>query len=717
MNSVGKGKTMKGRIATAVIVTLFLCGLVCGESIGWIEGLGAVAPAGWSINPSNPSTTNVITFKGPTDKSYGNSCGAEQAFGGEPYLSINSFTKTIELKFQGPPPAMCPLILKPAVGFQGNFGPLAAGKWTFKCTHVLIAFQLDFMVTGTGGGHIIRVDRNAPLAIWLPDGTTWTKAYPNLQDGLAAAQPGDVLHVADGTYTPDDGSGVTAGDRMASFGIPDNVTVLCGYAGYGAPNPDARDADAYPTILSGDLTGDDLWGIVNISDNSYHVVSASGSGALDGAIVTAGNADGSGNDRYGGGILLESSSFRINACKIRGNKADFGAGVACLEGIAPVLINTEITGNWAYIFGGCLYNDDANIEMTNCLITGNTAGSAYILGGDAILNAMGSLDITNCTITDNRPGHGAPANGRAIVNLVWGPGFVDTISIKNSIVRNGGDEIWSTEPGIVTLYYNNIEGGKGGYSGIGNIDEDPLFKEPGGFGIEGQWYFTDDGYTLMAGSPSINAGSQSLLPAGLSVDIRGSARVQGGQVDQGAYEGAGVPPLPPAVVLVPNVVNQTQSTAQSMITSASLVVGTISHAYSSTVAAGRVISQNPVGGSTAIVGSTVNLTISQGPAPGPSWVLKKTSILEMTIGSPPPSFPISVNGSGSWTFYASGTTEWKIEISSVPTVGGNWTVTPSTGTVSSGTHTVNFTIQGLNVDVSSLPPGDQKVAEIKFYTR
>jgi hypothetical protein len=198
------------------------------------------------------------------------------------------------------------------------------------------------------------------------------------------------------------------------------------------------------------------------------------------------------------------------------------------------------------------------------------------------------------------------------------------------------------------------------------------------------------------------------------VDLNGNTRVQGGQVDQGAYEGVG---LPPAVVLVPNVVTQTQSAAQSMITSAGLVVGTISQAYSSTVAAGRVISQNPVGGSTAVVGAAVNLTISQGPAPGSSWVLERTDNLEMTISSPPPSFPISVSGSGSWTFHASGTTEYKIEISGIATVGGAWTVNPSTGTVSTGTHTINFTIQGLNVNVSSLPPGDQKIAEIRFYTR
>jgi len=705
---------MKGRIGTAVVVTVLLGGPVWAASVTWIDGLGAVAPSGWSISPPNPSTASVITFRGPTEKSYGNSCAAEGAFGGTPYLSINNATKTIELKFQGPAPTKCILILKPAVGFQGDFGPLAAGNWTFKCTHVLLAFQLNFTVGGAGGGHVIRVDGNAPLMIGLPDGSSWTKAYRNLHDGLAAAQSGDTVRVANGTYVPDEGAGVTPGDRAASFAIPNNVTVLCGYAGSGASNPDARDVDAYPTILSGDLNGDDLWGILNVSENSYHVVSASGSGTLDGAIITAGNANGAGDQGCGGGVLLESSSLRINGCKIRGNKADFGAGVACLQGTAPVLINTEITGNWAYVFGGCLYNDDANVEMTNCLVTGNTAGSADILGSDAILNSMGSLDITNCTIADNRPGHGVHPNQRAIVNLIWGPGFVDTISIKNSIVRNGGNEVWSTEASIVMLSSNNIEGGKGIYGGSGNIDKDPLFKNPGLFGIEGQWVFEDDGYTLKAGSPSINAGNESYLPAGLTVDLRGNARVQGGQIDQGAYEGVG---LAPAVVLVPNVVTQTQGTAQSMIASAGLVVGTISQAYSNTVAAGRVISQNPVGGSTAVVGSAVNLTISQGPAPGSSWVLEKFAELEMTIPSPAPGFPISVSGSSSWTFYASGPTEYKIEISGIPGVGGTWTTDPSTGTVSAGTHTINFTIHGVNVNVGSLPPGDQTIAEIRFYTR
>jgi hypothetical protein len=706
---------MKARAAFSTLMILLLCGPTYAASVEWIDGFGAVAPTKWSVSPSHPSTSQVISFSGPTDQSYSNSCVAEGALGGTPYLSISHATKTIELRFQGPAPDMCILILKPAVGLQGEFGPLAAGEWTFKSTQSNIAFELTFTVGGSG--NVIYVDKNAPLTIWWPDGSSWVRAYTSLQDALAVAQPGDTIRVADGTYVPDDGSGITPGDRTASFAIPDGVSVLGGYAGNGHSNPNTRDVDGYPTILSGDVNQDDLWGILNTTENSFHVVSASGTGLLEGMMITAGNGDGFGNDGYGGGVFLEASEFVLNDCRVYGNKADFGAGIACLAGIAPAITNTEITGNWAYVLGGALYNEDANIEMTNCLITGNTAGSADTLGSDAILNAMGSLDITNCTIADNRPGHGSPPNGRAIMNFVWGPGFVDTISIKNSIIRNGGYEIWSTEPGIVTLYNNNVEGGAAAYTGIGNMDQDPLFKNPGLFGIEGQWFFDDDGYTLLAGSPSIDAGNQVLLPPGLARDLNGNARVQDGQVDQGAYEGAGLPPLPPAVVLVPNVVNQTQSAAQSAITSAGLVVGTISQAYSSTVSNGRVISQNPVGNSTAVVGASVDLTISKGPPPSAPWTPAGSSSINMTISNPPPSFPINVNGTGTFSFVASGSTDYKIEIAGVPGASGTWSTTPSSGTVSAGSHTISFTIKGTNVDLSSMPSGYQKIAEVKYYTK
>ncbi len=68
-------------------------------------------------------------------------------------------------------------------------------------------------------------------------------------------------------------------------------------------------------------------------------------------------------------------------------------------------------------------------------------------------------------------------------------------------------------------------------------------------------------------------------------------------------------------VSVPNVVGMTQSAATTAITSANLLVGTVDGIYSTTVAAGNVISQTPAGGSTLPGQDVVNLVVSLGPPP------------------------------------------------------------------------------------------------------
>jgi beta-lactam-binding protein with PASTA domain len=70
----------------------------------------------------------------------------------------------------------------------------------------------------------------------------------------------------------------------------------------------------------------------------------------------------------------------------------------------------------------------------------------------------------------------------------------------------------------------------------------------------------------------------------------------------------------PAPVAVPNVTGLTQAAATTAITTASLVVGTVTQQSSSTVAAGNVISQNPTAGQSVAPGTAVNLVVSTGPA-------------------------------------------------------------------------------------------------------
>jgi hypothetical protein len=68
------------------------------------------------------------------------------------------------------------------------------------------------------------------------DGSSWVDAFNHLQDGLAAADGGSEIWVAEGIYRPDANSGNPSGngDRQATFQLKNGVTIKGGYAGVGA---------------------------------------------------------------------------------------------------------------------------------------------------------------------------------------------------------------------------------------------------------------------------------------------------------------------------------------------------------------------------------------------------------------------------------------------------------------------------------------------------
>ncbi|MCP4537840.1 MAG: hypothetical protein GY832_11910, partial [Chloroflexi bacterium] len=125
-------------------------------------------------------------------------------------------------------------------------------------------------------GTTLFVDQDAG---GLQHGGSWADAYTDLQDGLfaAAACTGtEEIWVATGVYTP----GATVNH---TFQLLDGVAV---YGGFAATETQRiqRDWQANPTVLSGDIGGDDTTdtdGVVtdtaNITGtNSYHVVTGSG---------------------------------------------------------------------------------------------------------------------------------------------------------------------------------------------------------------------------------------------------------------------------------------------------------------------------------------------------------------------------------------------------------------------------------------------------------
>ena len=100
------------------------------------------------------------------------------------------------------------------------------------------------------------------------------------------------------------------------------------------------------------------------------------------------------------------------------------------------------------------------------------------------------------------------------------------------------------------------------------------------------------------------------VPAG---DVISQNPVAGASVAENSAVNIVVSTGPP--VTVPDVVGLTEAVATTTITGANLVLGTVTFQPSTTVAAGNVISQNPVDGTSVEANSSVDIVVSTGSAP------------------------------------------------------------------------------------------------------
>jgi hypothetical protein len=297
------------------------------------------------------------------------------------------------------------------------------------------------------------VDRDA---VGAATGLSWADAYTNLDTALLAATSGAELWVAEGVYRPANVAGPTA-----TFTVKPGVSLYGGFAAT-ETSLSQRTWTAHPTILSGDIDGDDTntdgndtaetWADISGS-NAYHVVTLdgvtglpiTGSTLLDGFTITAGSAQGSSapNER-GGGLFC----------------AGGGVGHAC----SPTLTDLIFSGNQAYkdnaiTYGGALYNDGSNggvssPALTNVHFTGNRAGSGMASAhGGALCNngyrGTSSPTLTNVTFTDNLA---ASANGT---------------SHGGALYNNGQEGLSSPVLNVVTFTNNRATNDLGGGFGGG----------------------------------------------------------------------------------------------------------------------------------------------------------------------------------------------------------------------------------------------------------
>jgi len=409
---------------------------------------------------------------------------------------------------------------------------------------------------------VIYVDTDA---VGANDGSSWEDAfgtYFGLQMALAVASSGDQIRVAQGLYKPDITNGIVPPSRSATFQLKSGVTIEGGYAGFGEPDPDARDVELYETILSGDLDGDDEDfnpNGTNNDENSYHVVTGTNTNEtaiLDGFTITAGNAEGVGGypgyHNCGGGMYnYEDASPTLTNCTFRRNRArGWGGGMynrSTSNLTHPTLTNCTFNGNYAKGSGGAIMfhigNAESTTVLTNCIFSGNSAG--WFGGG--IDNIGSDLILNNCTFVDNW--------------VEWDDGTCGALritensrqTITNCIFwANLPNQIGGDDDGWIRVTHSDIQDGWQEWydEDKGNIDVDPLFVDADGLdNIAGT---EDDNLRLLPWSPCIDAGDNSVVT--VDTDLDGKPRITNGIVDMGAYEAP--VSIEADVHIVPRVINR-----------------------------------------------------------------------------------------------------------------------------------------------------------------
>jgi len=331
---------------------------------------------------------------------------------------------------------------------------------------------------------VLYVDADAHGA---NNGSSWADAFKRLQDALAAAN-GTEIRVAQGAYRPDRGTGITPGDRQATFHLKNGVAIKGGYAGFGTPHPDARDIEVYETILSGDIAGNDVdvndpeelaWEPTH-SENSYRVVTGSQTNEtaiIDGFTITAGYANYYDFSQCNGaGMFNDHGSPTILNCTFIANFAGnddgggLGGGMYNYHG-SPKLTNCRFIYNASIALdggegaGGAMGNWSSNPTLTNCIFTGNIAGR----DGGAMWNYESNPVLVNCIFSGNlarEGGSGSFGGGMwsyggsaSLINCVFAGN-----TARSSQIGSGGGGIWAAQGNVklINCTFNGNVAGRGG---------------------------------------------------------------------------------------------------------------------------------------------------------------------------------------------------------------------------------------------------------------
>jgi predicted outer membrane repeat protein len=225
---------------------------------------------------------------------------------------------------------------------------------------------------------------------------------------------------------------------------------------------------------------------------------------------------------WGGGMYNGyNNNTTLTNCAFNENSGDSGGGMYNCEN-SMNLAGCTFSGNFAEYGGGINCEYDANLTLENCIFSGNEAE----YGGGVFCDSNSTSVLTNCSIVDNQ----VTSSGGGFYNS-----DDSSTTLTNCIVWNNAlEQIVNDAGGNAVVTYSNVQGG---WSGQGNIDNDPLFADPsnGDYHLKsrgGRWdpvsqTWVRDGVTspcVDAGDPTITSFSLEPVP-------------NGGRINMGAYGG------------------------------------------------------------------------------------------------------------------------------------------------------------------------------------
>ncbi len=303
----------------------------------------------------------------------------------------------------------------------------------------LITLTIAFLTAAMLNGQTIFVNASATGS---NSGASWANAFTTLDAALSAANAGQEIWVAQGTYLPK--AQTPAG--KSTFHIKKAIAIYGGFAGTESSLVQ-RPPGAY-TTLSGDLGSNDLVDdfMTNRLDNTWHVVTIdsvpSGTVRLDGLGIQSARADSTTAASAGingrGGAIQARAKIEVTNCIFQQNWARSGGAI------------------WFYNDGDDLGGPANGSSVKDCIFTQNSAADQ---SSGIYARALDGLTADGCVFTDNIGNRGA-----------FYPLYCLSVEVKNCTFSGnknpggfgGAVFIWSSTVNFSKTLFQNSEAGNAG---------------------------------------------------------------------------------------------------------------------------------------------------------------------------------------------------------------------------------------------------------------